>query len=315
MKPPIVRVPGAVRRMSLTDAVAAAGLALLVPLLSLVPPPGELHQLLPGLGGPAPRGVILRAPSVERLATAFAKRGYRLETVARDGAVPKLFLERLPPGLGRVADAERRKALFLLGVLPMVLHVNEVIRGQRERLLSLERRMRDGGTPTAPERAWLERLGRRYGVENGDIETLRARVDVIPPALALAQAAIESDWGRSRFAREGNALFGQWTFDRDRGMTPSEADAESRHGVTRFARLVDSVAAYAMNLNTHAAYFAFRRERAAMRRSGETPDGYTLAAYLHAYSERREAYVQTLRGVIRDNALWRLRSARLRPPP
>ena len=290
-----------------------AGVAALILALALLPPPGVLEPPLPGLGGPAPRGEVLRSPTAVGLSGMFAARGYQLETAGRERGVPRLFLETLPAALGELDDVDQVKSLFLLGVLPMVLEVNDVIRTQRERLLALERRMRAGKILGAQDQAWLDRLKRRYRVK-GDVAMLKARVDVIPPALALAQAAVESDWGRSRFARAGNALFGQWTFRRDEGMKPNEAEEGSRHRVRQFDRLMDLVAAYAMNLNTHAAYAPFRRERAAMRAAGAPLDAYTLAGHLSLYSEQRDAYVITLRRVIRDNELSRLREARLVAP-
>jgi Bax protein len=313
-KPSICKVRWASNGRASSKVATAAGAASLALLFTLLSPPRVSPPSLPALGGPAPRGEVLRSPSVERLADAFAARGYRLETVARDGEVPRLFLENLPPSLGRIDDVDTVKSLFLRGILPMVLQVNDVIREQRERLLALERRVGAGEALGEHDRAWLDRLRRRYRAEEGGLAALKARVDVIPPALALAQAAVESDWGRSRFAIVGNALFGQWTFSRDRGLKPQDAGEGSHHRVKHFARLMDSVADYAMNLNTHAAYAPFRRQRAAMRLSGQPLDAYTLAGKLSLYSERRGEYVSTLRRVIRDNALSRLREARLLAP-
>jgi Bax protein len=137
-------------------------------------------------------------------------------------------------------------------------------------------------------------------------------VDVVPPSLALAQAAEESGWGTSRFASVGNSLFGQRVWKRGAGMTPAERDTRARFEVRKFAKLESSVAAYIHNLNSHAAYRGFRDERAAMRDARRPRHGEALVVHLERYSERGTDYVESLRTIIRDNNFGRFDSARLR---
>jgi Bax protein len=128
-------------------------------------------------------------------------------------------------------------------------------------------------------------------------------VDVVPVSLALAQAAIESGWGTSRFARQGNAIFGQWTSQDGKGLVPSARPEGKTHKVRSFDRLSESVEAYLLNLNTHRAYRDFRTLRQQSRNSGERPKGEVLATGLEAYSEKGEEYVDLLRDMIRVNRL------------
>jgi Bax protein len=146
-------------------------------------------------------------------------------------------------------------------------------------------------------------MSERYRVERGDIAALLLRVDAIPPSLALAQAAEESGWGTSKFARRGNALFGQWTTSSDVGIVPARRDAGKTHKIKAFKSLQDSIAAYMRNLNVHRAYREFRQARHSLRRRGRALDGLRLAAGMTRYSERAEKYVETLRIIINVNRL------------
>ena len=234
---------------------------------------------------------------------------YRIAPLSQpDSRVPRLLLQRLPGGMAAL-DVERdRKRTFLRALLPLVLAVNETILEERNDLADLRVALDQGAD--AQERA-LERvadLAAAYRVEAPTAETLRAtidelltRVDVVPPSLALAQAAVESGWGTSRFALEGNALFGQSAWGND-GMAPLGHEAPTFR-VAAFASLEDCIAAYAGNLNSHPAYAAFRALRAQQRAEGDEPDGRALAATLLAYAETGEVYTRTLRAVIDGNGL------------
>jgi Bax protein len=140
-------------------------------------------------------------------------------------------------------------------------------------------------------------------------------MDIIPPSLALAQSAEESGWGTSRFARQGNALFGQWTWDRSQGIRPSAAAASATHAIRRFPTLLAAVRAYARNLNTHRAYASFRLERERLRQQSQPISGFRLATTLTRYSERGGAYVRSLHAIMRGNDLARFDQARLSPAP
>ena len=136
-------------------------------------------------------------------------------------------------------------------------------------------------------------------------------MDIIPPALALAQAAEESGWGTSRFVIEGNALFGQWTVEGDRGIVPARRDADRSHKIKAFETLLDAVRAYARNLNTHRAYRKLRTQRQRMRLDGTPIRGRRLIETLTSYSERGVDYVKDLRAIMTVNKLDGLDAAKL----
>lgn len=260
---------------------------------------------------PHPARGAVASDSAEALARTFHRVSFDLNHVATGARpVPRLFVARLPGDMPDMPEVAERKAVFFKSVLPLVLKVNEDIRAERRRLWSLHSRVRLGESLDAVDRLWLIVMAERYKVARGDIDALLTRVDVVPISLALAQAAEESGWGTSRFTREGNALFGQWTWDGD-GIEPLRRDDGRTHKIRAFDTLLDSVQAYALNLNSHNAYGALRKARAAMRAAGRAPNGYALAGYLTRYSERGEAYVEGLRSLMETNELGRFDEAKL----
>jgi Bax protein len=242
------------------------------------------------------------------------------EPAIRSGAkaVPRLMLASLPHDIGQVDDIAVRKAVFVKAMLPLILLANERIEQDRTRLLQLHEQLTAGGALAPRDRLWLTELAARYSrpVSGGtastpdeatvpaDTASLLRQVDVVPPSLALAQAAEESGWGTSRFARNGNALFGQLTWSASQtGIVPRNRRQGETHRFRSFVNLKDCVDAYIHNLNTHRAYRDFRRERASLRRAGKPLDGLVLASGLVRYSERGPDYVRTLRTMIRSNGL------------
>ena len=285
-----------------------------------VPPPARVSIAVPiAIPKPSPPvakpgAVAQPLQSVGSLLTSFRRLGYDLEKVGTgDGRVPPYFLSRMPADLGQVPDVKVRKAVFLRAVLPLILRVNEDILAERRRLDGVRARLRSGRSLGQLDRLWLAVMAERYG-ENR-IDELWRRVDIIPPSLALAQSAEESGWGTSRFVHQGNAVFGQRTFTKEGDMVPQRRDEGKKHRVKAFNSLLDSVRSYALNLNSHWAYGAFRRARAAMRNEGAFLDGSVLAGHLMRYSERGLAYVKTIRIIISVNKLVRLDGARLAPGP
>ncbi len=255
--------------------------------------------------------------SAKTLHKTFGRLGYHLDNIKRgDNLVPRVFLSSLPGDLAQVPENKKRKAIFFQAMLPLVLQVNEEIISDRRRLWKLRYQTGLGEKPSAADRLWLRVMTERYKVEAGDIDALISRIDIIPPSLALAQAAEESGWGTSRFAREGNAMFGQWTFsESSTGLTPAKRDEHKTHKVRVFENIIDSVRAYTMNLNNHRAYKGFRKARQDIRRSGGTLEGRHLAGKLTRYTERGQAYVSALRGLIDHNDLSPLDGARLNDTP
>lgn len=262
-----------------------------------------------------PKGVTVVPGSARKLYTDFRAIGYRLEDVmAGTGNVPRVFIKTMPHDLRHLNSIETRKQVFIKSMLPLILRVNEELRQTRTRITELNNRVAEGGVLTAAENSWLMAQYQRHDVKPGNIALLLRRVDVIPPSLALAQAAEESGWGTSRFAREGRALFGQRTHADAPGLIPKAHAGEVAIKVKSFDELLEGVRSYARNLNTHNAYVNFRTLRANMRKSAQDVseiNSMRLIETLGSYSERGQDYVQTIKTIIRVNNLRRLDGARL----
>jgi Bax protein len=229
-------------------------------------------------------------------------------------SVPPLLLNKLPADFGDMLSAEKRRKLFLRALLPIVLIENQRLHEQRE----LATWLLDNKLPAKGShmRDWLAKVAKRFRVR-GDLskpavrKKLLIRLDEIPPALALAQAAIETGWGSSRFALEGNSLFGQWTFVKADGLTPEDRDTDATHLVASFPNLRASVRAYMQNLNTSNAYHEFRTFRAAARAADKPLRAYDLASHLHRYSAHGENYIAEIQSIIRSPAIAALTKATL----
>lgn len=256
-------------------------------------------------------GMVIRAGTTAALAEIFDQYGYRLDRVMTAGTVPRLFVAEVPPDMAALDKPAARKALFIRIALPLVLAANEAILRDRARIERLRAKLVGNGTLAIAEQRWMGEIFAAYGAPMFDFAELLRRVDIVPPSLAIAQGAEESGWGTSRFAREGNALFGQRIFRGTGGLVPRERAAGERYCVRRFARLFDAVRAYAANLNSHPAYVQFRSLRAGLRGQGRRPEGLALVDALRFYSERRAAYVATLRQIIRIDRLTTFDRARL----
>jgi Bax protein len=263
----------------------------------------DFAAISPAAGTPATRAT--------RRDTNFSALAYSLDAVRGRREVPRVFVASVPADLREIADNDRRKIAFIKIVLPLVLHVNELIANDRDRVRALQDKADAGGDLVAADVDWLENLARRHGLPRADFAALLRHVDVIPPSLAVAQAAIESGWGTSRFALEGNALFGQYTYKAEDGLLPRARDTGKSHRIRAFNFLVDGVKAYAANLNSHPAYEDFRKLRKRLRAERSEPNGYRLAATLTRYSELGEEYVRSLRTIIAANELEPLDEARL----
>lgn len=206
--------------------------------------------------------------------------------------------------IGKLSLTQKRKAKFIKVMLPLIHGVNEIIIKERSRITSLRALLAVGQELTAEDEAWLAITADRYGLANIEFNQLLKRVDIVPPSLAIAQAAEESGWGTSRFVREGNALFGQRVYSpRRKGIVPKERPIGTNFRVRAFDNLIDSVKAYVHNLNSHFAYNDFRERRAALRADFGQVNGYELAGSLLRYSERGEDYINTIRSIMRFNAL------------
>jgi Bax protein len=212
------------------------------------------------------------------------------------------------PAFGLDGDVEKRKRDFFAFLRPIVDGENERVMDQRRRLMSLYGEHRKGRTLSWSDARWLEWLLEEYEVAGREGENLweilLRRVDMIPADLALIQAAKESGWGTSRFAREGNSLFGQRCNVEGCGLVPGGREPGETYEVAVFDTVDESVRSYIRNLNTYSAYRGFRRLRFRQRFEGTIPDGHTLAGQLPSYSERGVEYLHEIRAMIRANRLF-----------
>jgi Bax protein len=270
------------------------------------------HGRFAAPGNALRRQVELRAinpRTADELASTFRGFAYTLTDVRQGEAVPALRVERVPDDLG-MKDGNERKLLFITALLPIILDVNQRILAERDQLLYLRDVL-----ATAPdlvtdrEHAWLADLADRYDTTPDKLEELVNRVDIVPPSMAIAQSGVESGWGTSFAARNGNALFGQIQTVGRHSVTVSWKPGPSMP--QPFTNVAEATDAYVMNLNTHTAYAAFRNERARMRESGDWPEGYRLIGQLLRYSELGGEYVQFVRQIMRENALGDFDHARL----
>ena len=249
--------------------------------------------------------VRLSASTIKQL---FKDTNYNLDDVRKKKLVKPVSLSLLPMEIKMIENTKKRKELFIQIILPLVIKENNYIRSERKKLFNILNKNHN----TNSEKKWLEQKFKQYGVVNKDLSTLKVRMDEIPISIAIAQAAKETGWGTSRFAQEGNALFGQWTWTGE-GIKPAAAEADSTHKVMRFKVLQASVKAYHRNLNTHSSYRDFRRVRAELRDEGKALDSIVLSEYLDKYAQTGKKYIKILQQIIKQNKLTDFDDAKLLP--
>ena len=238
----------------------------------------------------------MSASTIEEL---FKDNGYNLDKVKETKLVNAgNQLTRLPKELKNIESPKKRKQLFIQIVLPLIIEENLKIRIDRKKLFQILNK----NNTTLRDKAWLDLKFKQYGIINNDLAKLKIRMDEIPVSLAIAQAAKETGWGSSRFAQEGNALFGQWTWSGE-GIKPLEVDEGKKHKVAKFKILKASVRAYQRNLNTHSSYRKFRIERAIQRDHNGKLDSLKLVNYLEKYAETGREYTEILKKIILQNSL------------
>tara|TARA_B100000700_G_scaffold1697_1_gene2091 strand:- start:3177 stop:4310 length:1134 start_codon:yes stop_codon:yes gene_type:complete len=249
--------------------------------------------------------VRLNASTIEQL---FKDTDYNLKDVRKTKLVKPITLSLLPEEMKMIESSKRKKNLFIKIILPLILEENNRIKLDRRKLFAILNKNKN----TTSEKNWLNLKFKQYGVSNKDLSTLKIRMDEIPVSLAIAQAAKETGWGTSRFALEGNALFGQWTWSGE-GIKPAGADDDTTHKVMKFKILKSSVRAYQRNLNTHSSYKDFRLARAELRDNKMKLDSLILSNYLHKYAETGKEYVKILKQIIKQNNLIEFDDAKLLP--
>ncbi len=249
--------------------------------------------------------VRLSASTIKQL---FKDTKYSLEDVRKSKLVKPINLELLPNEMKMIENTKEKKNLFIQIVLPLILEENNQIKLDRKKLFAILNRSNNSDA----EKKWLDMKFKQYGVKNKDLLTLKIRMDEIPVSLAIAQAAKETGWGTSRFALEGNALFGQWTFSSD-GIKPLASDSNKTHKVMKFQVLQASVRAYFRNLNTHSGYREFRKSRATSRDNDEKLNSLILANFLDQYAATGVEYTKILKKIIEQNSLNDFDDAKLLP--
>jgi len=246
--------------------------------------------------------------NAETASNLFDDLGYDLKGVRAGQKVKPIYLTKLPKDLKTLGNSVKKRELFIKIVLPLILDENEKITNDRKKFFKIINKSFN----TVGERVWLKRRFKEYKIDDQDISKLKMRMDIIPVSLALAQAANESGWGTSRFALEGNALFGQWTWSK-KGISPSKKDKNKNHKVLQFQVLKASVRAYKNNLNTHNAYKEFRETRATLKEEGKNVTGLDLAKYIKSYAAIGEKYVVLIEDIIKINSLTDFDKANLLP--
>ena len=244
--------------------------------------------------GPS-KSVRIEASTLNQI---FEEKDYNLSFVRKNKIVKPFEVGMLPNEIKMMESSKQRKDLFIKIVLPLILSENNRIKRDRNTLFKILNRSNN----TKTEKDWLNKKFRQYGVVKKDITTLKIRMDQIPVSLAIAQAAKETGWGTSRFAIEGNALFGQWTYSGE-GIKPAAADKDTKHKIMTFNVLKASVRAYQRNLNTHSSYKEFRKARAIQRDNDEELNSLELANYLDQYAETGSDYIKILKKIIDQNNL------------
>jgi uncharacterized FlgJ-related protein len=223
---------------------------------------------------------------------------YDLGQVRSKKLVKPIYFTQFPRDLDELQSTQLKKETFIKIVLPLVVVENERILDDRKRLIILSEKK----FTTDSEKQWIRQKLLEYKVKKGDLKELLVRMDIIPASIALAQAAKESGWGTSRFALEGNAIFGQWTWS-GQGIAPLDRESNKNHKVLKFPILRASVKAYKNNLNTHKSYIKFRAKRSSLREKNKKISGLELTETLNNYAQTGSAYTKILNQIIKQNRL------------
>ena len=223
---------------------------------------------------------------------------YDLGKVRAQKLVKPIYFTQFPRDLDALQSTKIKKETFIKIVLPLIVAENERILADRSKLLLVSGKK----FTTDSEKQWLRQKLLEYKVKKGDLKELTKRMDIIPTSIALAQAAKESGWGTSRFALEGNAIFGQWTWS-GQGIAPLDRESNKNHKILKFPILRASVKAYQNNLNTHKSYSKFRQKRSVLRDKNKKIKGLELTETLNNYAQTGSEYTKKLNQIIKQNRL------------
>ena len=231
----------------------------------------------------------------------FKKYDFSIDSFLNNESINIIIFSSLPEDFMRIEPVSERKKLFINTLIPIIYYENLQILEDRKKILDWWNESEGENFSRDFWPSWLFELSEKYETKDSNLGNLLVKVDVIPISMALAQAAIESGWGTSRYLRQGNAIFGQYTFNKKKGLKPKNRDKNKKFYIKKFSNLSESTRSYFKNLNTNLAYEEFREERKKLRMSGETLSGLNLATFLTRYSERKEEYVLDLKKIIESN--------------
>ena len=234
----------------------------------------------------------------ETVLSLFADVEYDLKKVRFQKRVKPIYFTQFPKDLDEIKDVKLKKDTFIKIVLPLIVAENKKILDDRTKL----RKITSKKITTDKQKLWLRQKLREYKVKKSDMAELKKRMDIIPVSIAIAQAAKESGWGTSRFALEGNAIFGQWTWT-GQGIEPLNKEKDEGHKILRFPILRASVKAYKNNLNTHKGYSNFREKRFTLRSKNRNIEGLELTNTLKNYAQTGKEYTEILEKIIEQNKL------------
>ena len=237
----------------------------------------------------------------------YKKNNFIPEILTQENIGHLPIISELPDDFSEIQDVPTKKKLFYLVILPLIYNTNTSIMQERRMVINIEKKFARKEL-NKNETDEIIRLSKKYKLDYSEINTklfrkLKQRINIIPVSLALGQAIIESGWGQSRFATEGNALYGQWTTSEDKGIIPQDRDEDKTHAVLKFKNLSESVEAYMFNINTHQAYYNFRVIRRIDERIKYTDPISMKVKYLAAYAEIGDKYVDKLELIIASNNL------------
>ena len=242
----------------------------------------------------------------ETVLNLFKDVDYDLSQVRNKKLVKPIYFTQFPKDLDELTNTRLKKETFIKIVLPLIVAENERILADRAKLKLVAVKK----FTTDQEKQWLRQKLLEYKVKKGNMEELMTRMDIIPNSIALAQAAKESGWGTSRFALEGNAIFGQWTWS-GQGIEPLDRASNTNHKILKFPILRASVKAYQNNLNTHRSYTNFREKRLTMRKKSKKISGLELTETLKNYAQTGSEYTKILIQIIKQNRLTDFETVRL----
>lgn len=264
-------------------------------------------------------GFYIPDVSYKDLAKLFEDYSYSIEKAVETSVVPRIFVKSVPDDSDKVKDVTMKKQLFVKMMLPLTLKVNEEIANERKEFLPVYEKIEEDEKLTSKDKKKIDDLAQKYRTKSKFkddrkypvlAKKLFNKIDVLPPSLVIAQAIEESGWGTSRFARFGNALFGEWSWN-GQGMIPKGREKGEKYRVKTFDTTLDSLRSYMRNINSHKSYYQLRIKRREARYRELMFSGYDFAGAMHGYSQRGPEYVKSIRNIINRNKLSDLDSAKL----